>query len=368
MLIFRYLARDFLSSASAVTIVLLMIVMSGRFVKYLAEAAAGDMDAGILFALIGYRLPGFLELIIPLACFLGVLLAYGRLYVQSEMTVMIVCGMSQTKLILYTLVPAFIVAILSSYLSLFATPDGALKVEALISDQNERGDLDGMTASHFYPIQKGKGVTYTEEINKEGLMSDVFLAEHHPNAEHGDQLILTVSKTGEQKNSDDGMDYLVLKDGYRIEGIPGQANYKITRFEEYGQSMKKQAPDRRNRKKYQILTTSELMLAKEPEQVAELQWRFSVPILVLVMSLIAIPLSKTNQRQGRFSKMIPAILIYMVYLVMLNSARSALEEELIPTFIGLWFVHFLFFIIAILLLYFPSMKLWIKHNTPLVRR
>ena len=164
------------------------------------------------------------------------------------------------------------------------------------------------------------------------------------------------------------MDYLVLKDGYRIEGIPGQANYKITRLEEYGQSMKKQAPDRRNRKKYQILTTSELMLAKEPEQVAELQWRFSVPILVLVMSLIAIPLSKTNQRQGRFSKMIPAILIYMVYLVMLNSARSALEEELIPTFIGLWFVHLLFFIIAILLLYFPSMKLWIKHNTPLVRR
>jgi lipopolysaccharide export system permease protein len=176
-----------------------MIVMSGRFVKYLAEAAAGDMDAGILFALIGYRLPGFLELIIPLACFLGVLLAYGRLYVQSEMTVMIACGMSQTKLILYTLAPALIVAILASYLSLFATPDGARKVEALISDQNERGDLDGMAASHFYPIQKGKGVTYTEEINKEGLMLDVFLAEHHPDAENGDQLILTVSKTGEQK-------------------------------------------------------------------------------------------------------------------------------------------------------------------------
>ena len=143
MLIFRYLARDFLSSASAVTIVLLMIVMSGRFVKYLAEAAAGDMDAGILFALIGYRLPGFLELIIPLACFLGILLAYGRLYVQSEMTVMIACGMSQTKLTLYTLVPAFIVAILSSYLSLFATPDGARNVEALISGQNERGEKIG---------------------------------------------------------------------------------------------------------------------------------------------------------------------------------------------------------------------------------
>ncbi len=368
MLIFRYLARDFLSSASAVTIVLLMIVMSGRFVKYLAEAAAGDMDAGILFSLIGYRLPGFLELIIPLACFLGILLAYGRLYVQSEMTVMIACGMSQTKLVIYTLIPAVLIAILASYLSLFATPDGARKVEVLISDQNERGDLDGMAASHFYPIQKGKGVTYTEKINEDGLMLDVFLAEHHPDTENGDQLILTVSKTGEQKNSDEGMDYLVLKDGYRIEGVPGLANYKITRFEEYGQSMKKQAPDRRNRKKYQILTTSELLFSEEREQLAELQWRFSVPILVLVMSLIAIPLSKTNQRQGRFAKMIPAILLYMVYLVMLNSSRSALEEGIIPPYIGLWFVHLLFFFIAVFLLCYPSMKLWFNRNTPLVRR
>ena len=361
MLIFRYLARDFLTSACAVAVVLLMIVTSGRFVKYLAEAAAGDMDAGILFSIIGYRLPGFLELIIPLACFLGILLAYGRLYVQNEMTVMIACGMSQTRLVTYTLIPAIIVALLVSYLSLFATPDGARKVEALFSDQNERGDLDGMAANHFYPIQKGKGVTYTEEINEKGLMLDVFLAEHQLDTENGEQLVLTVSKTGEQKNSEDGMDYLVLKDGYRIEGVPGLANYKITRFEEYGQSMKKQAPERRNRKKNQILTTSELMFSEVPEQIAELQWRFSVPILVLVMSLIAIPLSKTNQRQGRFSKMIPAVLLYMVYLVMLNSARSALEEGTITPFVGLWFVHLLFLFIALCLLSFPSIKRWIKQ-------
>ena len=363
MLIFRYLARDFLTSAFAVSTVLLMIVMSGRFVKYLAEAAAGEIDAGILFSLIGARLPGFLELIIPLACFLGILLAYGRLYIQNEMTVMIACGMSENKLAAYTLAPALVVAALVAYLSLYATPNGARAAEVLILDQNARGNLDGMASGHFYPLQKGKGVTYAEKINKDGMMLDVFLAEHYPNAEDGKQLVLIVSETGEQKSDNDGVDYLVLRDGYRIQGMPGQANYQITHFEEYGQSLQKQDSNRRVRKKTDTLSTSDLMVSKELANIAALQWRFSVPILVLVMSLIAVPLSKTNQRAGSFSKMIPAVLLYMVYLVMLNSARGAVEEGIIPPVIGLWATHVLFIFVALFLLCFPAIKLKIKqHN------
>ena len=86
MIIFRYIARDLLGTTAAVCAVLMLVIISGRFVKYLAEAAAGLLDANILFAVIGYRLPGFLELILPLAFFLGILLVYGRLYVDSEMT------------------------------------------------------------------------------------------------------------------------------------------------------------------------------------------------------------------------------------------------------------------------------------------
>jgi len=368
LLIFRYLARDFLASAFAVSAVLLMIVMSGRFVKYLAEAAAGDMDAGILFSLIGARLPGFLELIIPLACFLGILLAYGRLYVQNEMTVMIACGMSENRLAAYTLAPALIVALLVSYLSLYATPNGTRAAGMLISDQNARGNLDGMAANHFYPLQKGKGVTYAEKINEDGVMLDVFLAEHHPDAEDGKQLVLIVSETGEQKSDDDGVDYLVLRDGYRIQGMPGQADYQMTRFEEYGQSMQKQDSSRRVRKKTDTLSTSELMASKELPHIAALQWRFSVPILVLVMSLIAVPLSKTNQRQGSFSKIIPAVLLYMVYLVMLNSARGAVEEGALLPAVGLWVVHALFVLIALFLLFFQSIKLKIKQRNILVAK
>ena len=43
--------------------------MSGRFIKYLAQAASGLLDPGSLFLIMGFRLPGFLQLILPLGLF-----------------------------------------------------------------------------------------------------------------------------------------------------------------------------------------------------------------------------------------------------------------------------------------------------------
>jgi len=362
LLIFRYITRDLLSSTFAVCTVLLMIIISGRFVKYLAQAAAGELDAGILLAVIGYRLPGFLELILPLAFFLGVLLAYGRLYVQNEMTVMMACGMSQLRLVVYTLIPALMVALLVAWLSFDIGPSGLRKAEALLTAQKERGELDGMAASHFYPLQGGKGVTYAEEVNEDGLMKDVFLAENNPEAEDGKQLVLVVAETGRQHRSESGKSgYLVLEKGYRIQGVPGRADYQITRFEEYGQRLSK--PKKRGRRdKADALSTRDLMASDKLTHVAALQWRFSVPILVLIVTLIAIPLSKTDPRQGRFGKMLPAILLYVIYLVMLNGARGAVEDGKISSSLGLWWVHVLFLFIAVFLLFLPTMKQRFKRQ------
>ena len=363
MLIFRYLARDLLSSTFAVCTVLLLVILSGRFVKYLAQAAAGELDAGILLAVIGYRLPGFLELILPLAFFLGILLAYGRFYVQNEMTVMMACGMSQARLVAYTMVPSILVALFVAWLSLDVSPTGLRKAEALLTAQKERGELDGMTGHHFYPLQGGKGVTYAEEVSEKGLMTDVFLAENNPEAKDGKQLVLVVAETGRQHKSDPSQPgYLILEKGYRIQGVPGQANYQITHFEEYGQRLSK-SKKRGRRAKADTLTTEELLKSNKNTHVAALQWRFSVPILVLVVTLIAIPLSKTNPRQGRFARMLPAVLLYVIYLVVLNAARGAVEDGRISTALGLWWVHALFLFIALLLLLIPVVRQKVRQRT-----
>ncbi len=362
MLIFRYIARDLLSSTFAVCAVLLMVIVSGRFVKYLAQAAAGELDAGILLAIIGYRLPGFLELILPLAFFLGILLSYGRFYVQSEMTVMMACGMSPRQLVVYTMIPAVFVAILVGWLSLDVGPTGLRKAEALLTAQKERGELDDMAATHFYTLQGGKAVTYAEEVSDEGEMRDVFLAENNPDAAEGRQLVLVVAEKGRQHRSDpDEPGYLVLENGYRIQGVPGQADYQITQFEEYGQRLSKPKKQRR-RDKADTLTTGELMASDKMAHVAALQWRFSVPVLVLVVTLMAIPLSKTNPRQGRFARMLPAVLLYIVYLVMLNGARGAVEDGKLHSLLGLWGVHLLFLLIALMLLVWPIIIQQLKQR------
>jgi len=366
LLIFRYLARDLLSSTFAVCTVLLLVILSGRFVKYLAQAAAGELDAGILLAVIGYRLPGFLELILPLAFFLGVLLAYGRFYVQNEMTVMIACGMSQARLVAYTMIPSVLVALFVAWLSFDVGPSGLRKAEALLTAQKERGELDGMVGSHFYPLQGGRGVTYAEEVDDKGIMTDVFLAENNPDAVDGKQLVLVVAEKGRQHKADPKQPgYLILENGYRIQGIPGQADYQITRFEEYGQRLSK--PKKRGRRaKADTLTTNDLLNSDKKAHIAALQWRFSVPILVLVVTLLAIPLSKTNPRKGRFARMLPAVLLYVIYLVILNAARGAVEDGKISSDLGLWWVHAVFLFISLALLYLPVLKQRLKNNKVLV--
>jgi len=103
LIVFRYLTRQILVNMLAVTGVLLLVLMSGRFIKYLAQAASGGIAAGVLFPLMAYRIPGFLELILPLALFIGILLAYGRMYLESEMVVLHACGVSERQIIAQTM-------------------------------------------------------------------------------------------------------------------------------------------------------------------------------------------------------------------------------------------------------------------------
>lgn len=359
MLIFRYLARDLIGSTLAVCTVLLMVIVSGRFVKYLAQAAAGKLDPSVLLAVIGYRMPGFLELVLPLAFFLGVLLTYGRLYVQSEMSVMMACGMSQKRLVAYTMVPALLVAAVVAWLSLFVAPSGIHKAESLLTAQKQRGELDSLSARRFHPLHGGRAITYTESVDDQGLMTDVFLAENNPEGKKH-QLVLVVAASGHQENGEGEKDsYLVLNNGYRIQGTPGQADYRVTQFEEYGQRLKKSTA--RRRAKVDAMPTSALRGSDVKAHQAAMHWRFSVPVLVLIVTLLAVPMSRTNPRRGRFAQLLPAVLLYVLYLVALNGVRGVIEDGKVEP-LAMWGVHLLFLLIALLLFFLQSKARLFKRN------
>ena len=347
MIIPRYLSREVLQTTFAVTSVLLIIIMSGRFVKYLAEAAAGKIDASVLFAVMFYRLPGFLELILPLGFFVSILLAYGRLYTDSEMTVLFSCGVSRKQLIAWTYIPASIVLIIIATLSLWLTPLGLHEAEKILAQQQARNDFETMQEARFQVSRNKSLVSYTEDVsdNREQLNA-FFLANMNVKA---DELLMTVrSEVAEYKILEEtDQRYLVLKQGTRYEGQPGTANYRITDFEEFGQHVDPKGEIVVTNNKVNRLPTLELFGSALPDYQAALQWRLSSPIVVLIVTLLGVLFSHTNPRRGRYAMLFPAILLYLIYLVLLNSARGAVEEERLSSAIGLWSVHFAFFILTI---------------------
>lgn len=323
MIVFRYLAREVLSSTVAVTGVLLLILVSGRFIKYLSEAASGDLAADVLFEIMAYRIPGFLELILPLGLFLGILLGYGRLYLESEMVVLNACGISQKRLVGYAMGPAALAAGIVALLSLWVSPMGAAETVRIFDEQKSRSQLESLTVGRF---QKHSGsnqrVSYTDHVGDDGTLGRVFLMERTAKGVPA----IVVAESGEKSiASDSGQQFLVLQHGVRYEGHPGRADFTETRFGEYGVRLK-QPEIVSGVTKASAKSTAELMASDHRVDQAQLHWRFSLPILALVVTLLAVPLSQVNPRQGRYAKMLPSIILYLLYLMLLSTARSKIED------------------------------------------
>ncbi|MCH9691062.1 MAG: LPS export ABC transporter permease LptF [Gammaproteobacteria bacterium] len=354
MIIFRYLCRELLAATLAVSTVLLLMVMSGRFVKYLAEAAAGDMSTNILFMLMGFRLPGFLELVLPLGFFVGILLAYGRLYIESEMIVLHSCGFSERRLLGYTMIPALAMATLVAAMSLYLTPAGIKHGSELITVDKSGNEFDHLIPKKFFTTSGGSAVYYAESLSKDrSTMYNVFLAEQGASGKVDDiaHQTVTVANEGVQKiDPETGLRYLVLRDGYRYSGAPGQRDYRQMAFSSYEVLL--EVPQLRTKSEEQIQSTStiDLWRSDDKRERANLHWRFSLPVLVLVIAVLAVPLSRVSPRQGRYAKMIPAVLLYIIYLVSLQSVRGAIEDGKITNPASIWWVHPPFLILALLLL------------------
>lgn len=339
---------------AAVSAVLLLIIMSGRFVRYLAEAAAGKLDASVLLTLMGFRLPSFLELIIPLGFFIGILLAYGRMYVDSEMTVLSACGMSERRLVGYTLICALFVASIVAVFSLYISPHGVQASEALFAEQRSRTEFETLKPARFHKLSGRDGVSYAQGVSGDKKqLQRVFLA---GSGDTDERLSVLTAATGETViNRISGRRYLVLKEGYQYRGQPGDADFEVVTFDSYSQYVPEPEYEASAKKTTDGMATSELLGLDTPQARAALQWRFSLPLLVIIIALLAVPLSRTQPRKGRYVKMIPAILLYIIYLVSTNAARGMVEDGSAPTMYLLWCVHAVFLALALALLVGPKL-------------
>ena len=353
MIIFRYLSKDILISTFAVCFALLLIFLSVRFVNLLADAAAGKYAVDVLFVMIGYRMPGFLQIILPLGFYIAVLLAYGRLYMESEMVVLFACGMSTRQLLLITLVPASLIALLVAVFSFWLGPLGSQNYAKVLEEQRSRSEFESLNAGRFQAIGGGQTITYVGEVtNNHKRLNEVFIARE---SGEKNQPMVVLADSGEQVQQEQyGQRYLLLHNGYRYEGHPGAADFRVTKFGTYGQYLPPVEVSGDYTNEMDAKSTRELIASDKRELRVAFQWRIAVPVMVFVVTLLAVPLSRTNPRQGRYLKMLPAILVFVFYFVFLSSVRTAMETGKWPMWPGMWGVHVAFLFLAWLLFNWES--------------
>lgn len=342
----------------AVSLILLLIIISARFVTYLAEAAAGELDAGVLLTLMAFRLPAYLELILPLGLFIGILMAYGRLHVESEMTVLSACGLSEARMLFYTLATSSFVAMLVALFSLYLGPKGVRASESLLAEQRNRTDFETIKPARFHHLDGGRGVSYAQSISTDKQrLNKVFIAELGLQSADVPPTILVAESGETMVDTDQGRKYLLLKKGRRYVGIPGEAKYEIVEFEQFAQRLPDPDYAVKPKKETDGLSTVALWNTDSAMAKSALQWRLSLPVLVMVIALLAVPLSRTQPRKGRYGKLVPAILLYMIYLVSVNSARSLMDKGGAPIPGFLWWVHGGYFMLGVFMFFWPELHI-----------
>lgn len=405
MIIARYLTTKILFSTLAVSIVLTMVVMSGRLARYISAAAEGQLAVSLVLPVVFLRMPQLLELILPVSLLLGIMLSIGELYETNEMTVINATGVSHGRIMSIGMSASAFVALVVALFSFYISPKGNDYVGTLVNAQGLKSELSNLAPDTFYDLKNQGGTVYAGAVDKERKgMEDVFVFRPEPvvidgfdreeneqsetdgvsqkkaevsqnraegfnqNRAEGSQQIkspeqpsrqtIIYASKGFQEYREDGGFYFVLEKGVQFEGMPGQKDFIITEFDRYSQRLDK--PDdtvNAVTTKQESSVITDLIGRTDAESVAELHWRLSLPISVMILAAIGIPLSRSNPRQGRYYLLIPALILFLIYMVMLNAGKEAISLGEGGPLTEIWAVHLYLVLIAVLCYFWPNLKM-----------
>ncbi|HET7306494.1 MAG TPA: LPS export ABC transporter permease LptF [Gammaproteobacteria bacterium] len=340
----RYIFREVLQTWGAVTLVLMLILVSNQFASYLGDAAAGTLPGGAVLTLVGLAALNYLLIVVPVGLFFAIMLALGRLYHDSEMTAMRACGVASWDVYRPVMLFTLMLTIGLAVLSLEVSPWVVATSDAVQNLAQRQAEFTHFEAGRFKSVG-GNGIFYAEGVAPDGRLKDVF-AENHQQGE----VRIVAADAGVQKPAPDGHGrFMVLRDGWRYQGTPGKADFRIARFDKYGVRIKPggsySASDISGK------PTASLWRTPTTEARAEIEWRIAIPVSALVLAFLAVPLSRLQPRQGRYGKFFAAVLTYIIYSNVLGAARIWVEHQAVPVGIGLWWVPGVAVVAAVLLLW-----------------
>lgn len=352
MLIFRYLAKEVFITLASLTTLLLLIFMSNQFIQYLNRAANGQIPGMLLMKLMMLEMPTLLVLLLPLGFYAALLVAYGRLYAESEMIVLQACGYGPRKLLMHSYIMAFFVTIVVLVIMLWGSPLIMVERARLLRTTGIQTLIQTIVPGRFQTASGGNQIFYVANMNRDHTVANnVFMARLVQKDDQSHWDVLWAENAFAETDPGTHEDYVILERGKEYQGTPGQADYQVAQFDRFKARLPH--PTVEVKGDIRTLKMAELWPLNNPDlsKVAEIQWRFSIPIMVLTLTLVAVPLSRVNPRAGKYAKLLPAMVLYIIYANMMFIARDWLAAGKIPTWMGMWWPHLLVVILGLLLLY-----------------
>lgn len=345
----KSLIKELTYTAIGIFVVLLAILTSTQSINLLGRAAEGRVAVEAIVALIGFWTLGLFPLILILTVFISILTVLTRYWRDHEMSVWLSSGLSINDWVGPVLRFAFPFAILVAFMSTVVSPWATLRSKEYAEILKQREELSAIAPGVFKEVGKDKNVYFIEKFSAETGAAENIFAQGNSNGKSN----TLFAKTGYLLNKDDQR-ILVLEKGRRYAGEPGQANFEEIYFDRFNlvisSTPKLIAPitDR------QTIPTKTLFSSDKTLHKAELMWRLSMPISVLILAYLAIPLSYFNPRTGHTYNLIFALFIYLIYQNGITFLRNMVAEGNLPLAVGLPIMHILIFALAWFLIRYRS--------------
>jgi len=350
-IIAKYLLGNLLIFFFAIFFIISLLVFGNQFVLTVQESVEHGIPIFELFPLISYNMLRDIPIIFTLSLFLAIIISISQLYNNSEAVVINSIGIGEKDFIGFIQPLVIFSFILIFCLTTFAVPWAKQQKSLAESLTVNASEFSFITEGKFESFKNGEIVFYAAESSTTDLVDEQNMEEIFIYSEgNGSSIIVLASEAKKYKDSKSQSVYLRLKDGTRYEGLPGDKNIKILDFDLYDLEIVSGNIQKTLSNFSDIEEMSSLVLLRQDGLLAnaEMQWRFSQPISILILSVFGVLLGKTSPRNGKGINLIIGVAIFMLYNNTLLVAKNAIESGQLSPIIGMWSVHLLLLLILII--------------------
>jgi lipopolysaccharide export system permease protein len=335
LIINRAFYREVAVTTLGIAVVLLIVMTLMNLTLLLGRAVRGGATESVLYVLLGYQMLGKLDVLLPLAFYLGILMTLSRWYRDSEMTVLAACGIGLSHFLRPVMLIGLALGVVVAAMSFYVTPLAERQIEKVKARSVHRAEPHQVAPGVFTESRGTGQILYAEKVHRNGDLEGIFIS----SMEEGNRGVL-VAKTGRPfTDGKTGDKFVALREGTLYEGEPGAANYRILEFSVYNLRIEPKIIDE---PLVPMAGQPNFVLLGQPgnpEANAELHWRLGKVIALFVLALYALVFAYTEARRGRMSSFFVAIVVYFVYSNLLGIGESMLEKGRVPPAAGLWWAH-----------------------------